>query len=620
MRQAILLLVLASLATAPLVAAAQPATARASWADAWARAADADLAANAHSAAACALGDIDHDGIHDVLLRSTTDASAKLQAVSGADPQRVLWESALDVDARLTCAADVGGDGVADPVIELVRSESEVPDVGAVSAERAQAALHALDGVTGKALLELEAAGNAREGTTAAASGSTTTDVTLEPGANDLYLFVTSERTSAAAKLLDDLALSSEDADVSIQILDATGQVLGTIEAPDAHSEILSHAVVRDATDKARILVLSATEASPIDQAPAQVPTIASHAVDGSLLWSVELDATASDLLLVPQAGDLDADGIQDLIVETIPSGAVPVDTGSLVTVLSGADGSVLLDLASKSGLVAALPLGDLTPTIPTDADALLTMTQETADGDIHVECLHEGVSCWTATLPAGSVPVNGAIDPFTGDLQGFADLTGDKVPDVATLAQTDAAATLSVVSGVDGKAVWSAAIDAGSHVVTLPDVGGADLLVLGPLDGARTLALSKLEGLDGSVAWRVATQIAATFEDPAVDLDLATSTADDATAQTQTILATVRDAKGDALAPEHVYAIQPKDGVARWAVSTDAKAGAATPPPLHVVSEDESTRDVATVPAPGALVLVALVGAAAFATRRARR
>lgn len=611
MRTLRLLLVLAILVAAPL-AAAVPADGAARWPLAWGRQADAELAAQAQGAIACALGDVDGDGVQDLLVRAKSDGGAKLQALAGPDHARVVWELALDASARLSCAPDVAGDGVADALVELQdAARSNVPGEAPVSSTEAKALLRALDGATGKAMFALEGDEVASGGSAGAAAGETNADVALEAGASDLLLYVTSETTIASASLpIGDLSLSSKETRVRIEILDATGEVQGVIEAPDASSEILSHAAIKDAAGKARVMVLSVAEASPIDQAPAQVPTISLHDLDGSVVWSTDLEATTQQVLLVPDAGDVNGDGVKDLLAQTIPADlGVPGAEGSAFTVLSGADGSVLLSKAAQTGLLAALPLGDLTPATEGDADAILALAQETAGAPIRLECVRESVSCWTAELPADAVPVNGAADAFTGDLQGFTDLTGDGIPDVATLSG-GAKGALQVLSGVDGAAAWSAALEGVLDVATLPGLEGADLAVLG-LDG-RTLTLQRLDGVDGSVVWSASAQVSAAIEDATAQLDVASS----AKGEAERLLVVVSDASGSADVTENVYAIDAASGANGFAGAT--LEGAEAPEGFQVLSSESTSKGVAQVPGLGApVVLLAVAALALVASRR---
>lgn len=601
MTRTLLVLAIASLTLVPAAAAAPPGASGAGqhWALAWAHFEKAEATAAATGDIVCELGDLDADGVDDILLRAHDDTTAKLVAVSG-DGGETLWESTIDAAATLECAPDVAGDGVADPLLLLDEATGDaLPDGAPVSTEDAIAHLRALDGATGEDLLSLEAAERATGGDATAVSGSTTASAALQPGGEGIYLFVKTEETSAATELLDRFSLSSGDTSLEIEVIDAEGNVLSTIKtAPEA--DVLGHAVVADA-DTATVLLLTATDASPIDQVPARVPSVSAFDTDGTLRWSVELASRTDELMLVPDAGDLDADGVSDLIVETAP-GDLGLPGASSLSVLSGADGSVLFERTSESGLLAALPFGDLTPDDLTDGDALLVVTQATADAGITIECVRDGETCWTAELPVDAIPVNADTDAFTGDIGGFEDLTGDGVPDIATLVEGDGAATLAALDGVDGTAAWSTTIDASSQVLSVAREDGADLAVLGALDeSARTIDVSLIDGATGELDWTATATVDETLEDATATLT--------ATADGESLLLTIGG--------ENAYALDTATGATQWTGA--ATIGAEAPEPLALSTASSDTSGIAQVPAPGVGLLVGVGVLVALVARRRR-
>lgn len=600
MTRPLLVLAIASLFLASTAAVATPqgvTSAASHWALGWGRYDEAPTLDDAHGAIACLLGDVDADGTDDVLLRLEDEADAKLVAVSGADAA-TLWESALDEGALLECAPDAAGDGVADPLVTLEEaSGAAIPSDGApVSSEGVTQHLQAIDGGTGDTLLSLDAAESATSGDATSVSGSSRTDVTLQPGAQSLYLLVSREETSAVTEVLEGLPLSSEDSSLEIKILDAAGNVQGTIETA-AQEDVLGHAIVTNG-EVASVLVLTAADASVVDQAPAQIPTLTSYDAEGVAQWSAELAPTTQDLMLVPHAGDIDADGIEDIIVETRPSG-IDLPSASTLSVLSGANGEILIERAADTGLLAALPLGDPTPLIPDDADALLIVTQAAGDAPVMLECVHADVTCWTAELPADAEPVNALTNDFTGDIEGFHDLTGDGVPDVATLVDGTDAGTLSVLNGVDGSVAWSTAIEAGSRVGPVPSADVVDLAVLGPFEEkARELAVSMIDGMDGSVAWTATAQVSNALGDAHAHLESAYDG--------RTLLLTIGE--------EHAYAIDAATGETLW--SGAATAGAEAPGALELANAG-GVNGIAALPTPGVVLAVAALGILALVRRR---
>lgn len=599
MRPTLLALAFACVLLAPTTVNAAPAAAPAAhhWALAWGRAQTEDAPAAPHSELACALGDLDADGVQDVLLRARDDADAKLSALSAATGNP-LWEQEIEPDAALACAPDVAGDGAADPLVLLdERAPGAIPDGAPVTAEDANARLRALDGATGDALLTLEAAKRTTGGEAGPVAGASRVDASLSPGGKGIYVFAKVEKRSTTSALLDELALSSDATSVELQVLDAKGSVLGTIKsAPGA--DVLAHAVVSDGN--ATVLVLSATEASPIDQAPARVPSVSAFEVDGTLRWSVELPSRTDALMLLPDAGDLDADGVTDLVVQTAPAPIGLPDASSLA-VLSGATGEILLERASDEGLLAALPLGDVTPDGVADGDALLVITQAAEDAPILLECVRSGATCWTAELPAGAIPVNADTDEFTGDIGGFEDLTGDGVPDVCALVEEGDLATLRALDGTDGALAWTAKIEEAASVVAIPRTEGADLVVLSALDGAtRGLGLSLLDGATGGTLWSAIARVPAGTQD--VHAHVA------AAASGESLLLTV--------GTEHAWLLLTATGATTWTGS--GTIGAEAPEALEIASVASGTSGIAQIPAVGLGLAVAVLAVGALARRRA--
>lgn len=616
-------LVLACMLTVPLWSASAGAAssndAGFHWALAWGRAPSAEVAGHAQAAVACALGDINKDSIDDLALRVKDEAGARLQALAGPDHTRVLWDAALEAGSLVQCAPDALADGIGDPLVILKDAASRVPADGApVASTSGRAALQALDGATGAPRVALEAEESVNGAGAGPVAGTATTRVALEPGGPDLYLYAKAEEKDAMAALpLEEILLSANDARVALEALDATGKVIGTIEPPMAQANILAHAAVSDA-EGARVILLSATKASPFDQVPAQTATLSAHATDGSILWTADLGATTDAVLLVPRAGDLDGDGLQDVIAETLPGG-VDLPTASTLRIVSGASGQILLERATESGLLAALPLGDLTPKVTGDAEAVLVITQASPDASLLIECVREASTCWNVELPANAVPLFGAIDPYTGDLKGAVDITGDGVVDLATMVVDEASTLLEVRSGVDGSLAWSATLDAVAEVRAAAREGGADLVVLGKVDGARKLTLSLLDGLDGKTLWSVATTISSEIPDPTAHLDLAMDAAGRARSAILTLAPTV-DAEASAeadVSTEHVYEVDLDDGAAAWSGST--LAGAAAPPELLSLASVAGSPAAAETPMPGIGLVLALVAAIALLGTRRR-
>lgn len=578
-------------------------------------------------AIACPLGDLDGDKVDDLLVHvagAAAGAPASLEAVSGAAPTQTLWTLPTGDGEVLQCAPDVAGDGVADPLLRVKDAADGLPAQTPVSAESAKATLQALDGTTGQALLTLTGEETENGGDTDIADGGVARALDLEPAALDLLLFVTSEVTQAQTQLpLGGLALTSQREEVRIELLASDGTVRGVIE-PGSGAEILAYGLAAAPAgapgdlDALRVLVLSATEGSPLEEIDARVPTITAYTTEGSVEWSVELDATANDLLLVPNAGDLDADGVPDLLLAQIPSDPALADEVGSVLALSGADGSEILALAGIDGLVAALPMGDVTPTVPGDPHALLLVAKGAAGDALLLECVQADETLWEAELPAEAAPLNALIDPFTGDALGFTDLTGDGIPDVAALVPGDdpLSQAVQVIDGADGSSPWTTVVGHVNDAATLAGPTGADLALVSTDPQAGTLRVSLLDGATGEVAWTAQAALPEGVQEPQTEI-LPFTGADGASSMLLTVVDKAKDDAGAAppVPTGAAYVIDAATGT----VETTKGTTPGTPPPLETLAEEGGKRS--PIPAPGALgVTLALVAAAALVALRRRR
>lgn len=523
------------------------------------RAFPGNAAAAATSAIGCALGDISGDGVADLLVLVADPASGvqRLQALAGPGFQEVLWQKTSTLGQVLQCAPDLDLDGMLDPILRTVGDAAGPAAAGAV--DQASNQVHqVLGGASGAALLGRVDAqtvtGLAAPVQGAAASAAQQATATLLPAAAGAAAYLQTQATTALLPIptglpvpdlpVDSLTMTVTSA-AELQVLDAAGAVVATISIDEAGVQPLAIAPVPLTGGLPDVAVLTSA-LSPVEEAAAGVPELALYAADGSLAWATQLPASTGLPLLLPQAGDLDLDGVGDLIVATVQQG-VETAPAAAYHVLSGVDGSILFDSGTAvAGLMTALPLGQLP-----DGTALLEVAAGAASGDLTLSALGgSGQVLWSIDVDRLAVPINAALDEHTGDIVGFTDLTGDRIPDVGVAVETGAGLALQAIDGASGAVAWTAVIPGADKVVPVA-VGLAStaagqaaavagsaqdaveearngatsaLLALGTTATAATLAL--VDPLTGAVQWTASASVPASAglaslsAEPAGDLD----------------------------------------------------------------------------------------------------
>lgn len=642
----------------------------------------------AQSAAACALGDVTGDGIADIVMLVSAGASAgaggaaagattSLQALAGPDFQRVVWQKASDLERVLRCAPDLDLDGTLDPILTTLGPVTTT--ASGAGGQARQVVQQTLQGASGAALVGRAdpaavtgaAAGGLEAGQAAASA--------LLPAAAGAAAYLQASASGAAAQLpvplplpVGSLTATAQQA-AQIQVLDVTGAVVATVSIDEAGVNPLALAPVQLTGALPDVAVLSQSALSPVQEATASVPELALYTADGTLAWATQLAPSTGVPLLVPNAGDLDMDGVGDLIVTTVeqPLQAAP---GAAYSVLSGVDGSVLFDSGpAVSGLVAALPLGELQR-----GTALLEAVQVEGAAQMTLRAIDgTGSAIWSVDVDGLARPANLALDPHTGDVLGFTDLTGDAVPDVGVMVQQGSGLVLQAIDGATGAIEWDLTIPNASEVIpvvigTAQAVGGA----AGAVSASASVSVAQRPGLDaaadgvqeavsgassallavghsqtnatltlvdaatGAVAWTSAAQLPASFDlgrlavQAAGDLDgdqvqdlLVTATsnaslgAEPGARQGGRQAGASADAEGDGAPVATVAAVSGSSGDTLWTNSTGAGApdGLDFEGDVAPASAGESDVDRKGVPAPALPWLAAAVALAALLVRRRR-
>jgi len=500
------------------------------------------------SAVGCALGDVTGDGVADLLVLVTDPSSSvrRLEALAGPGFTTVVWQKVSSASQVLSCAADVDVDGALDPILSTVGAAAGSAASGA-GQQTTMVVQQVLAGASGVAMVGRTITDTTRGAASSAGAVAQTATGTLLPAAAGATALLQTQATGALAGLPSGLPLGALDvtaaSSATLQVLDVTGAVVSTVKVDTPGIEPLAMAPLQLTGALPNVAVLSST-LTPVAGAAAGVPQIALYAADGTLAWSKQLTAAAGSLpVLLPQAGDLDLDGVGDLIVATVPqatSAATQVASAASTgfQVLSGVDGHTILASAAGAkdaavGLLTALPLG----TLP-GGPAILQVAAKTAGGALSLSALGAtGKVLWSVDVPGMAVPVNAALDAYTHDIQGFTDLTGDAVPDVAVAVQTTQGLALRTIDGATGQLAWatnltgiaqasnvipvvrSAAQHAGD--VATAAVGQTTALVaVGAQAGTATLRM--LDAATGKVLW-TATAALPVGADPArLDLSVA--------------------------------------------------------------------------------------------------
>lgn len=605
----------------------------------------ADVTGAAASAIACAVGDVTGDGVGDLLVQvqDAAGGALRLKALAGPDFQRIVWSQVTSLQRVLSCAPDLNLDGVSDPIIRTVGKATDGAASAAGAAQQsAQQVLQTVSGATGLPMLGRSHV-DSHAGASAAAAFGVADDAasTLLPAAAGAATYVETQvkQLQVIPVPIPSLPLPVSTLTTTAQstahmlLMTAQGAVVATIDVGTPGVDPLALVPVPLGGGLPDVAALTKKVVSPVEEAAGSIPNLSLYNPDGTLAWAVDLAASTGVPVVVPRAGDLNLDGVPDIIVETLQQG-VQTAPSAAFQVISGLDGQVLLDSGAPiDGLLAALPLG----TLPGGA-ALLKVKHVAGAATMELSALDvTGAAKWTATINAAAMPINVALDAYTQDIVGFTDLTGDGLPDVGSAVRTGSSTALQVIDGVTGRVAWNATISNVQQMIPMtlaiagPAVVSAQAGVTGALlvvSNGTSPALTLLDGASGKVQWTA--QLVLSAAAPAVAITV--QAAGDINADgVQDIVATVvRDASAGVGAaadvPASVLVIAGDSGQTLWLNATDAvHAGAVaaltvTPGPAYAAHSVPATASgpakTSASPVAG-VVAVLLVGLAAALRRR---
>ena len=565
----------------------------------------------------CTLGDADRDGFDDILIRHPPGQSGdgtKFEALAGPDFTRSLWRAEPKDHRLMKCGADVTDDGVPDPITvgdPVPVAAEPVPSTPFTTGEAATTTSTPLDGAQGGELAQIEVDSSTQEATVAPVEAGSATGGTVVPAGEGALLVIGASESGASVSGAQELSAGQSQA--TVQVVDESGTVLGTIETPPA-ADALAAAPAPAASEGGLpgIVVLTETQIVPVDQVPVGVPVVTLFEGDGTQQWSAEQAATAGVPVVLPDAGDVDGDGVPDLIYATIP-GEVETVPGGGYQVLSGADGSTLIGfVTTQGGLVTALPLGDVAGD---DADEVLVITQPASGGALSLSAQEgNGEVAWSVEVGAGAEPANAQTDE-AGNTVGFTDVTGDGVADVVVTLPDGDGLAVEVIDGATGETVWEGTFEGADSVTTTPseDGSGDDLIVVDVDDG---LAVEGVDGASGETEWQTGGQGAgseAVTVTPVGDVD---------GDGTEDVLVTIGTASEDGFPdpdqPGSSYIVSGDDGAPLWSGSNSPDGSSEDVIALHAGPGGQAQ------PANGSarliwlgLLALAVVGAGVFVARK---
>lgn len=540
----------------------------------------------------CPLGDLNGDGFDDLLARFVGHGNPRFEALAGPDFATVLW-TAEPRDSRLMkCGADVTGDAAPDPVLVTLPEE---PAGQPVESSSSQVTLSPVDAATGETLADVSVEASTTEASVLGAAAGTSSSGDLLPSAPDTLIVVESTRTEAEAA-----GVGVTQDSVQVQVVNAAGQVQGTVELPPGADSV---AVAALPETTGAVAVLTERETVPVDGTAMGVPTITVADGEGEVVWQRDEPATAGVPLLLPQAGDVDGDGHEDLIYASLPPATG--EASSSYEVLSGADGHPITASPPVDGSQAALPFGDADDQ---GGAEILVVHQETPDSPIDLSVVDAaGEAQWTVTVPDGSVPANAETDD-NGNTAGFSDLTGDGAPDAAVAIPVEGGVEVVVIDGGSGEAAWEETFEGADSVEEVPSSdGGSDLVVVDEDGGTVSL----VDGSSGSVVWWAQIEPSS---NPVIEVQRAGDVDGDGIGD---LLVTVGSSSPGAPEPDH-HAVSGADGSHLWSANGD---GSDPPPaPLHVESAGSRDADAnRLLPVPWWLLPAALAAVALVRRRRQR-
>ena len=234
---------------------------------------------------------------------------------------------------------------------------------------------------------------------------------------------------------------------------------------------------------------------------PSGCGIVAKRGYDGAILW--EQFAYGEQLIAIP-AGNLDSDGMDDVVVHAISP------MGSTLTARRGCNGTSLWEYTSSGAISLAVPANDL------DGDGLDDVLIHLVDMDgmkLDAKRGYDGVSFWNEQVQDSSIiaiPAN--------------DLDGDGKNDVLLHIVGESQSTVAAKHGHNGNDMWKEVAADNARLLGIPagdlNGDGKDDVVIHGISSTTSIVVAK-QGYNGYNLWRTDATDAAIIATPVGDLNL---------------------------------------------------------------------------------------------------
>jgi hypothetical protein len=278
--------------------------------------------------------------------------------------------------------------------------------------------------------------------------------------------------------------------------------------------------------DAADLLVMNISSDAGTGSFESQISAL--NGADGSLLWQKEYPGS---LVFAMTAGDLDGDGLTDIMVDEIVAGGSFIPYSS-VSALDGSDGTVIWSRPQILAMTIAYPIQDsngdnasefLVHTFGMDGinNTLLTKIARVngADGTKLDERIFSG--SLAIEYPAG----NFTSDPVQDSIAAIYQLDGSLAGEMEEAPLNITATRFEAIDGRERTALWNGSFSGPALAVPVMDLtgDGQDELVVYLLksakDGSFYSDIAVLQGSNGELLWQQSFAGSLAFVTPGPDL-----------------------------------------------------------------------------------------------------